>query len=439
MASVAVIGAGPMGLATAYHLGKAGHHVTIYEKDAVVGGMTASFDFDGIEIERYYHFICGPDEPYFELLRELELENQLRWTDTHMGYFHEGRLKDWGDPVALLKFPGLSLLAKIRYGLMAFAATKRKNWQPLDGLDAVSWLRRWLGDEAYNVLWKPLFELKFHRYTGNLSAAWIWSRMRRVGVSRRSIFQEQMGYLEGGSATLLNGLVRAIEGQGGTLRLRDAACEIVIENGVAIGVRGDTRFHSYDKVVSTVPMPYVSALVPKLPEAVRARYDKLSNIAVVCVLVKLNRPFTKYFWLNICDPKIQIPGLIEYSNLRSLDKHIIYAPFYMPADHTDYQRPNSWFVESVRTYMHSIDPSLSDEDILAIKAGRYEYAQPICPPEFLDSLPPIQPDGVANLLIADTSYYYPEDRSISESIELGKTLARMCDELPTISDTVHSD
>ena len=129
MLNIAVVGAGPMGMATAHHLVLAGHRVTLYEKDSVIGGMTASFDFEGVNIERFYHFICGTDEPYFELLRELELEGQLRWVDTAMGYYHEGRLKDWGDPISLLKFPGLSLLSKVRYGLMAFAATKRKNWK----------------------------------------------------------------------------------------------------------------------------------------------------------------------------------------------------------------------------------------------------------------------------------------------------------------------
>ena len=32
---------------------------------------------------------------------------------------------------------------------------------------------------------------------------------------------------------------------------------------------------------------------------------------------------------------------------------------------------------------------------------------------------------IEGLFIADTSYYYPEDRSISESIHLGKQLAEM--------------
>lgn len=429
MANIAVIGAGPMGLATAYHLGKQGHAVTVYEKDSIVGGMTASFDFDGLKIERYYHFICGSDDPYFDLLDELGLKETLRWVDTRMGYFHEGKVKAWGDPIALLKFPGLSLAAKIRYGLTAFLATKRKNWQPLDGIDAISWLKKGIGQEGYDILWKPLFELKFYQFTNNLSAAWVWSRMRRVGLSRRNLMQEQMGFLDGGSDTLLDGLSAAITAQGGNIKTSCAVNTIGFDGTQANSVETEQGRFQHDIVVSTVPLPYIAPLLPESFTDLRAAYSGKDNIAVVCVLIKLSRQFSPYFWLNISDARIPMPGFIEYSNLNPLDEHVLYAPFYMPADHELYQNPNSWFVEQVRRYLQIVDPSLRDEEILSIKAGRYEHAQPICPPKYLESLPSIKPPGLDKLLIADTSYYYPEDRSISESVKLGKELAHMCETL----------
>ena len=42
--TVAVIGAGPMGLACAYAIAKAGCRVTIFEADDRIGGMSAFFD-----------------------------------------------------------------------------------------------------------------------------------------------------------------------------------------------------------------------------------------------------------------------------------------------------------------------------------------------------------------------------------------------------------
>lgn len=424
MANIAVIGGGPMGLASAYDLLKQGHRVCLYEADKQLGGMSASFVFDGIKIERYYHFICKSDQPLFEMLVELGIENSLRWTETRMGYFYQGKVRDWGEPIALLKFPGLGLISKIRYGLLAYTSTKRRDWSKLDRIDAVTWLKRWVGQSAYDVLWRPLFELKFHQYTPNLSAAWIWSRLKRVGTSRKNLLQEEMGYLEGGSDTFLDSISAHIETMGGSIHLSEAVKEISIADGRVRGIRTHAGSFEFDRVISTIPMPYVADMVPALPSAILDKYNSVSNIAVVCVLVHLSEALTPYFWLNISDPGIDIPGFIEYSNLNALGGHIVYAPFYIPGEHPDFQRDDAFFIEKVRNYLFAINPDLSDEAILKIAAGRYRYAQPICEPEFSKRLPPISP-GVDGLFIADTCFYYPEDRSISESIQLGRKLAKM--------------
>ena len=58
---------------------------------------------------------------------------------------------------------------------------------------------------------------------------------------------------------------------------------------------------------------------------------------------------------------------------------------------------------------------------MATHCHRYEFAQTICPPGFKDMLPPMR-TPMKGLYMADTSYYYPEDRSISESVHVGDKL-----------------
>src|SRR4051812_47808696 len=187
---IAVLGAGPMGLAVAYQLARDGHQPVVFEADDRVGGMTAMFDFAGLTIERYYHFHCLSDRAFLQVLDELGLAGKMRWVETKMGYWYQQRLQPWGNPVALLKFRGLSLVAKFRYGLHAFLCTKRTNWKPLDHVEATGWIRRWVGEEAWEVLWRRLFDFKFYDQAHNLSAAWIWSRIRRIGRSRSSLMHE---------------------------------------------------------------------------------------------------------------------------------------------------------------------------------------------------------------------------------------------------------
>jgi len=421
---IAVLGAGPMGLAVAYQLVQDGYQPVLFEVDDRVGGMTATFDFNGLEIERYYHFHCISDHAFLQVLEELNIADKMRWVETKMGYWYQGRLQPWGNPIALLKFRGLGLVAKFRYGLHAFLSTKRDDWKPLDHVEASGWIRRWVGDEAWEVLWRRLFDYKFYDYANGLSAAWIWSRIRRIGRSRYNLFREKLGYLEGGSATLLQALKSAIETQGGEIRLRSPVEKVVIEDGKVAGVHCNGQFEPFDKVISTIPLPYVPRLMPDLPGQVLEKFATVKNIAVVCVIAKLKKAVTENFWLNTNDPEMDIPGLVEYTNLRPLDHHVVYVPFYMPGEHPKFAEPDEVFLKKVRRYLKKINSSLEDEDFIDIRASRYRFAQPICGPGYLEKLPPVGLP-VQGLWVADTSYYYPEDRGISESIGFGRSMAKV--------------
>jgi protoporphyrinogen oxidase len=420
---IAVLGAGPMGLAAAYQLARDGHTPIIFEADDRVGGMTATFDFAGLEIERYYHFHCISDHAFLQVLNELGIADRMRWVETKMGYWYQDRLQPWGNPIALLRFRGLSFTAKFRYGLHAFLATRRDDWRPLDEVEASGWIRRWVGEEAWEVLWRRLFDYKFYYYGEGLSAAWIWSRIRRIGRSRYSLFREKLGYLEGGSSTLLQAFKTDVEAHGGEIRLKSPVEKVQINNGQVVGVQISGKVERFDKVISTIPLPYVPRLMPDLPPDVLAKFEAIKNIAVVCVIVKLKKAVTENFWLNTNDQEMDIPGLVEYTNLRPLDHHIVYVPFYMPGDHPKFSEGDDVFLEKVRRYLRKINPSLLDEDFIDMRASRYRHAQPICDPGFLKKLPPVALP-VSGLWVADTSYYYPEDRGISESIDFGRRMAK---------------
>ncbi|KVP76471.1 hypothetical protein WJ94_17585 [Burkholderia ubonensis] len=421
---IAVLGAGPMGLGVAYQLVKDGRKPVIFEADDRVGGMAACFDFGGLSIERYYHFHAISDHAFLKVLQELGLEDKMHWRETKMGYFYRNRVQPWGNPIALLKFKGLSLTAKIRYGLHAFLCTRRDDWKPLDKLEATGWIRRWVGEEAWEVLWRRLFDYKFYDYARSLSAAWIWSRVRRIGRSRYNLFKEKLGYLDGGSETLLEGMRRYIEENGGEFRLGTPVTKVSIDGGKVTGVEAGGQVHAFDKVISTIPLPYVPRVMPDLPEDILAKFASVKNVAVVCVIAKLRKPVTENFWLNTNDPDMDIPGIVEYTNLRPLDAHVVYVPFYVPGEHPVYQQSDSVFIDKVKRYLMRINPAIAPDDFIDIRASRYRFAQPVCEPGFADRLPPIQLP-VQGLLVADTSYYYPEDRGISESIGLAREMARM--------------
>jgi protoporphyrinogen oxidase len=425
---VAVIGAGAMGLAAAYDLLKEDNvSIDIYERDDRIGGMSASFDFDGLSIERYYHFVCAPDYTLFDMLKELGIYDKLKWRETKMGYYYDGKLYKWGNPFSLLFFPKANLLDKIRYGLHLFLSSKRKKWDDLERIQAKKWIIDAMGQRAYDIFWKSLFDLKFYEYVDNISAAWIWTRLKRVAVSRKNLFVERMGYIEGGSDTLLYKLLDEIKQKGGKLHLKTGVEQVIVNNNKISGIRIDGQDIAYDSVISTVPLPFVPRLIPDLPEKDMRKIKSIDNVGVVCVVLKLKKNLTENFWMNINDPRIQVPGMIEYSNLNPLKNNIVYIPFYLHVNHPKYKNSNEAFIKEVITYAKMVNPEFSEEWILAKTVSRYQYAQPVCPPGFLEMLPSIRSD-IKGLYIADTSYYYPEDRSISESMRIGLEMAGLLKE-----------
>lgn len=421
----AVVGAGPMGLMAAMDLLEQGHEVDIYERDDRIGGMSASFDFDGLKIERYYHFICKTDYPLFELLASLGLSDKLKWTDTKMGYYYDGELYRWGTPLALLAFPKLGLISKFRYALHVMVTKGIQDWTALDKVSATTWLRKWLGQRGYDVMWRRTFYLKFFEYTDNLSASWIGTRIKRIALSRRNLLNESLGYIEGGSETLLEAMEKFILERGGRIHLKQGIDRVNVVNSRVTGVRVAGQDLACDAVLSTAPIQYVPRMVPDLPVEFADSIRKIENIPVACVILKLRHAVSENFWMNISDSGINIPGVIEYSNLNPGTRegeHILYAPFYMPNTHPKWSQSNAELIEEVVGYLSRINPEFNRDWVLARHCHRYEFAQTICPPNFQEILPPMQ-TPVEGFFMADTSYYYPEDRSINESISVASKLA----------------
>lgn len=424
---VGIIGGGVMGLSAAYELTKNGIPVILFEKYDVLGGLAASFDWNGARFEKYYHFICLPDKVYITLLKELGLINKLHWRNTKMSYFYNGKLYRWGDPLSLLSFPGLNLRQKMSYGFNVLYSKLFSDWKKIEDRSAVAWLKGWLGEEAYEVLWVTLLEFKFWDYADEVSAAWIWSRIRRVANSRKWLLWEYSGHLEGGTQVFIDKIAGEIRNKGGQILPASPVTAITTRAGAAESVFAAGKEYPLEAIISTIPLPEFLKLKADLPAAYRDQLSKIKNIGIVCLALLLKRRLTDNFWLNIKDKRIGLPGLIEYTNLNDSlfagEKHLVYVPLYIDQKSPKYAKPDAELFNEYFNWLQLIVPDLKAEDVLGYKVFRDAYAQPIPEKGFSRMLPPIA-SPVKNLYVADTSYYFPEDRTLDQSIFLGKELAQ---------------
>lgn len=426
-----VIGGGLAGLAAAYDLARAGEPVTILETAPRFGGLASTIPIEGIHIERFYHFICRADHDLMQLIDELELQEHLHWSPSKTQFFYNGRMYQFSRPYHLLTFKPVPFIQRIRFGLHVLASRFRKNWADLDHVAARSWLIEKVGKEAYYVIWHPLLGVKFGDYHDKISAAWIWHRINRVATSRKGLVgQDYLGYLDAGTDTVTNALVTFLEKQPHvTLRAETSAEEIVVENGQVKGVRlKNSEFLPAEHVVSTAALPILSQITPQLDPIFKQKIDKVEYIGVVCMLLHLDRPMSDAFWTNINDTEISFNGFIEYSQLnqqvREKGVHILYIPYYLRPDDPRYSFTDDYLYHEYSAMLKMINPEFDDSWVKSYQVFRARYAQAICHIGFAELVPEFE-TPTKGLYVTDSTQFYPEDRTISAAIRVGRTVAKL--------------
>ncbi len=428
---IAVIGAGVAGLGSAYHLARQGHHVEVFEQAPEVGGLTGCFDFDGFRVEKYYHFVCRGDDALEDMLARLGLSGELEWRPTRMAFFYEGSLYPFGTPWELLRFRPISFADRIRFGLNVAVSRSSKSWEAFEGITARDWLIGRIGRHAYDVIWEPLLRVKFGPYHDQVSASWIWHRIHRVARSRGNVLaRERLGYLRRGTDVLLQALRADLEKHGVRVRTSTPVAAVRLGGGAVSGIAVGGEVLPFDSVVSTVPLP---TLIGLLPEGSAGRLGDVAGIhyiSVICTILKVRRPLTKAFWINVNDRRVPFNGFIEYSNLNPRvdagHPHFLYVPYYLLPEHPRmHADPEEVLRESVAG-LRVVCPDFREEDVVGWRVFRDPCAQAICTTHFAQRVPPVR-SGISGLFLTDSTQLYPSDRTLSgmfgQALEISRAVA----------------
>jgi len=421
---IAIIGAGAAGLSAAYDLTKAGHTVTVYEGGERVGGLAAGFKADHWDwtLEKYYHHWFTSDADILRLADELGVRDRVLFKRPVTVVYYQGKFYPFDSPQRWLSFPGFSWLDVVRFGGVGAYFKAIPNGVALERYTADAWMRRWMGERAYNLIFQPLLVGKFgEQYYRNINLAWLWARIKSRTPS--------LGTFQGGFQAFLDVLADRVRQQGGQIVLNSPVTSVAPapQGGLTV-TSGEASAH-VDHCIATTAPRLLARIAPQLPDAYKSQLTGLKSLGAVVLVLALTEQLTDYYWFNL--PKeagFPFLALVEHTNFLPREHyggdHLIYCGDYLPPDHEYFRLSKDELLERFLPSLTRFNPRFDRSWIKQSWLWRTEYAQPVPLLNHSRNIPAIK-TPLDGLWLASMSQVYPWDRGTNYAVELGRRVARM--------------
>tara|TARA_R110000823_G_scaffold210224_13_gene340549 strand:- start:5756 stop:7099 length:1344 start_codon:yes stop_codon:yes gene_type:complete len=426
---VIIVGAGFTGLAAGLELAQRGVEVTVLEQEEQVGGLASGFHVgESHVLEKFYHHWFTSDHYVMELISELGASDQVLLRRTRTGMYYSGSHFRLSTPLDLLRFSALGFIDRFRLGLLALRARRVRNWRSLESLTAAQWLREMAGERVYRVVWEPLLKSKFGEFADDVSAVWMWNKLKLRGSSRRADGAETLAYFRGGFPALAKRLRAAIESLGGKVLTGVAAQGLRSEGGAVRAVVTTAGDIPADAVIATPALPLIADLlrghvsVEYVEDLCGVRY-----LANVCLVLELDRSLSDTYWLNVNDPGFPFVGVVEHTNFEPAahygGSHIAYLSRYLPATDPMYELSSDQILEFCLPHLRRIFPAFQADWVQHHHVWRARYAQPVVTRDYAAQIPSSE-TPLRGFYIASMAQIYPEDRGTNYAVRSGQSAAQ---------------
>ena len=427
--NIGMIGAGVAGMAAAWDLTRAGHHVELFEAGSEVGGLAAGFKDERWDwtLEKFYHHWFETDSEMLRLIDEIGQRDKVLFPRPKTSYWIDGKIVRSEMNASALFLP-ISFLSIIRMGLTGvYLKFITKNWRALEKVTADEWMRRYMGEEAYGRFFRPLLIGKFANLYKDVNMAWLWAR-----IYTRSV---KLGTFEGGFQRFLEKLAQAVSTKGAQIHLNTPVQRVGTQDGKpTLTVNGETRV--FDRVISTAS----PGLMLRITDGLAATaYGKqmagLHSIGGICVVLALKQSVLTdgTYWLNLpaTSPdkdKSLFPflALVEHTNFLPREHYggdvLVYCGDYVPPEHEYFQMSEEALAQRFIEVLHQFNPDFKPEWVRKFWVFRAPYAQPVPGVNHSEKIPPLK-TPLPGLYWASMSQVYPWDRGTNFAVEIGRRVA----------------
>ena len=430
MKRVVIIGAGAGGLIAAYDLARVGCQVTVFEAESYVGGLASGFKAPHWDwsVERFYHHWFASDRHILGLIDELGWTDQVLFPRPITVVYHAGSFYPLDSPLAVLRFPGIPFVDRLRIGVVIAYLRYLAPWQPLERTTAHAWLSSRVGRRAYESLWEPLLVGKFGPHYQEVNMAWFWAR-----VKART---PRLGTFQGGFQVFMDRLAEQVRRLGVAIHLGTPVERIEPSpaGGLRLQIGGEQQ--EFDQGLVTTSPALLARLTPALPQPYLQGLLALKSMGAVVMVLALRQRLSEHghYWHNL--PKsagFPFLSLVEHTNFVPPEHfggdHIVYCGDYLDPSHEYFRLTQPELLERFLPALPRFNPRFQPDWVKQSWLFRTPYAQPVPPVNHSQSIPDLRAP-IRGLWLASMSQVYPWDRGTNFAVEIARKAAhRMLTEL----------
>lgn len=328
-AHVAILGAGPAGLAVGHELTANGTKVTVLDRNDFVGGLCRTLHEDGYKFDLGGHRWFTKNEDLNNWFRRL-MEGELVMVDRISRIFHGGKFFaypiNFGDI-----FKNTGPITILHAGFSFLFTTLMQAIRPRTIANMKDAYTVQFGAKLYNMFFRQYSEKVWGLPCEKLSADWVTQRSKGLsiwGLVRNAVIKsnapvsliDEFMYPRDGYMRIPERMAEDIVKSGSEVRLSSTVSRIVYHGpgDFEVFYEGDGGQHGIraDAVVSTIPLGVLASILePGCDESVKKAANSLEFRDLITVNVRLKRKqVTRDTWLYIQDKDILFGRMHEPKN-----------------------------------------------------------------------------------------------------------------------------
>ncbi|MDH7475993.1 MAG: FAD-dependent oxidoreductase [Microgenomates group bacterium] len=420
---IAVLGGGITGLTAAYLLAQKNHRVTIFEKEARLGGLAAGFKKPNWDwsVDLTYHHLFANDYEILNFLKEIDFK-EIFFQKPITASLYQNKVGDYqiyplDTPIDFLKFPLLSWQQKIRAGAIIAFLKVSPFFDFYNHKKAKDFLCQTMGEPAWEVLWQELFRKKFGKYAGNILTSFFWARIKKRTKS--------LGYIKGGFQALVDFIEKKCQ-QAGVEIVKNFEIKRIEKRNNIYNVYYNNK--KFEAIISTLPSAILTKVAKNIfPSAYLSRLKKIKYLHNISLILESEKPLLdKTYWLNICVREVPFTVIVQQTNFIDKkfygDKHLIYVGNYVDDDSPLLNLSADKIFNYYFPYLNKINKNFNKK--LNFYVYKTLFAQPIFNRDFVNNKPETVTPA-KNFFISNLDLTYPYDRGTNFAVLIGKKISQL--------------